>query len=199
MNLKYYLRGLGLGIVITAIIMGIATKGRKEVLTDEEIITRAESLGMVEDIILTDSVADARKETEEKVREEVSAQYTAEIEQLKLQIEQYEALATQEAMSEAAEEEPEPVIFTVMKGEMPISIAERMEQEGLISEAEEFDKFLVDNGYDRRIVAAEYEIPGNADMETIAEMITKKRAGAEAAETEAAVPETAEAGTEVVE
>ena len=30
MNLKYYLRGLGIGIVVTAIIMGIAFGGKEQ-------------------------------------------------------------------------------------------------------------------------------------------------------------------------
>ena len=30
MNLKYYLRGLGVGIVVTALLMGISLGGKKE-------------------------------------------------------------------------------------------------------------------------------------------------------------------------
>ncbi len=48
MNLKYYLRGMGIGIILTAIVMGFALGGRKAALSDEEIITRARALGMVE-------------------------------------------------------------------------------------------------------------------------------------------------------
>lgn len=48
MKLKYYLRGLGIGIICTAIIMGIALSGnKKEAMTDTEIIERARLLGMV--------------------------------------------------------------------------------------------------------------------------------------------------------
>ena len=48
MKLKYYLRGLGVGIICTAILMGIALSGnKKEKLTDTEIIERAKLLGMV--------------------------------------------------------------------------------------------------------------------------------------------------------
>lgn len=48
MKLKYYLRGLGVGIICTAIIMGIALSGnKKQKLTDAEIIERARLLGMV--------------------------------------------------------------------------------------------------------------------------------------------------------
>ncbi len=53
MKLKYYLRGLGIGIIVTALLMGFATKDKKE-MTDEEIKARAASLGMVEQKVLAD-------------------------------------------------------------------------------------------------------------------------------------------------
>ena len=48
MKLKYYLRGMGIGIILTAIVMGFALGGRKATLSDAEIIQRAKVLGMVE-------------------------------------------------------------------------------------------------------------------------------------------------------
>ena len=54
MERKYYLRGLGIGIAVTAIIMGIALSGDKT-MTDDEIIARAKELGMVENTVLTSS------------------------------------------------------------------------------------------------------------------------------------------------
>lgn len=52
MERKYYLRGLGLGIAMTAVIMGVALSG-KRTMTDEEIIARAKELGMVENTVLS--------------------------------------------------------------------------------------------------------------------------------------------------
>ncbi len=48
MNLKSYLRGLGLGMIVTTIILVIAFKARNHEMTDQEIISRARELGMVE-------------------------------------------------------------------------------------------------------------------------------------------------------
>ena len=48
MKLKYYLRGMGIGIILTAIVMGFALGGRKATLSDAQIIQRAKALGMVE-------------------------------------------------------------------------------------------------------------------------------------------------------
>ena len=70
MERKYYLRGLGLGIIITAIIMGFAGKG-KPAMTDEEIMQRAKELGMIENTMLAEPVqetapADTAKASDEK-------------------------------------------------------------------------------------------------------------------------------------
>ena len=52
MKLKYYLRGLGIGVVVTAIIMSITSKPVE--LTDAQIKMRAAELGMVEESVLAD-------------------------------------------------------------------------------------------------------------------------------------------------
>ncbi len=73
MEKKYYLRGLGLGIIVTAVIMGIALSGgavRRE-MTDEEVIARARELGMTEDTRLLEP---ADENQEQKQEEETPAE-----------------------------------------------------------------------------------------------------------------------------
>jgi hypothetical protein len=48
MKLRYYMRGLGIGVLVTAILMSVTIHGKTESLTDEEIIARAKELGMEE-------------------------------------------------------------------------------------------------------------------------------------------------------
>lgn len=48
MERKYYLRGLGIGIIVTAILMGVFLSADKG-MTDEEVIARAKKLGMIEE------------------------------------------------------------------------------------------------------------------------------------------------------
>lgn len=62
MNLKYYLRGLGIGITVTALILGITMGNGRETLTNEEIKERARALGMVEGSM---TVAEAAAQSEE--------------------------------------------------------------------------------------------------------------------------------------
>lgn len=47
MKIKYYLRGLGIGILLTTVILGISFGTRSKNLSDEEIMNKAEALGMV--------------------------------------------------------------------------------------------------------------------------------------------------------
>jgi len=70
MKLKSYLRGLGLGILITAIIFCILPK-EKESLTDEEICARALQLGMVKSDSITLADVQGKKESQADEQEAV--------------------------------------------------------------------------------------------------------------------------------
>lgn len=73
MEKKYYFRGLGLGIIVTAIIMGIALSRdvKTRAMTDDEVIARAKELGMIEDSRLLEP-------DEEKPEEEDAAEAAPE-------------------------------------------------------------------------------------------------------------------------
>lgn len=68
MKLKYYLRGLGLGIVCTTIILMISFWSHKNDISDEEVISRAKKLGMVmqeeNDSILNRQTSESVTDTE---------------------------------------------------------------------------------------------------------------------------------------
>lgn len=48
MRLKYYLRGLGIGIAVTALVLAISGNDKAAAMTDEQIVARAKELGMQE-------------------------------------------------------------------------------------------------------------------------------------------------------
>lgn len=82
MNLKYYLRGLGIGIIVTALIMGISMGGQKEPLSDEEIKMRASELGMVEEsMTLEDNLPAKEKMPEEQSSEPQEVHQKADTEE----------------------------------------------------------------------------------------------------------------------
>ena len=64
MKLKYYLRGLGLGILLTAILMGVVLGKNTSRMSDEEIIKRAKQLGMVEAESTLSSYSETAKSSE---------------------------------------------------------------------------------------------------------------------------------------
>lgn len=82
MEKKYYFRGLGLGIIVTAVIMGIAlSDGKKREMTDEEVIARAKELGMIEDSRLLEPSGETGEDTvsedgqkEEAVKKDAAAE-----------------------------------------------------------------------------------------------------------------------------
>lgn len=71
MERKYYLRGLGIGIAVTAIIMGVSLSGN-QAMTDEEIIARAKELGMVENTVLADTEDKDAREADEREQPEAA-------------------------------------------------------------------------------------------------------------------------------
>ena len=208
MNLKYYLRGLGLGIVITALLLGVTSRGRKAEPTEAEIITKAKELGMIEASELAQYVEEAKLDTEKKLRAELEKETFARIEEeFKAELEKEKEASSGQAdqtgdgsltgdnadgagngspdetgdgtagdgQTADTEEAPEPVEFTIHEGELPKEVCIRLEQQGLVESASEFEKFLKGKGYDRSIVAMNYKIPAGADAEKIARIITGHR------------------------
>ena len=49
MKLRMYLRGLGLGMIVTAIVLSFGVKSENKTMTDAEVRARAKELGMVEE------------------------------------------------------------------------------------------------------------------------------------------------------
>lgn len=75
MEKKYYFRGLGLGIIVTALIMGtVLSHGGKREMTDAEVIARAKELGMTENTrLLEPDEADEGQDGAEPTVEEEAA------------------------------------------------------------------------------------------------------------------------------
>lgn len=77
MKLKYYLRGLGIGMIVTALILGISFSNRQDqtsqIMTDDQIRERAAELGMVDSSELTlAALQDSAKQPTEGTPEETT-------------------------------------------------------------------------------------------------------------------------------
>ena len=110
MGLKYYLRGLGVGIVVTALIMGIAAGvNSKEKLSDSEIRERAKELGMVEEsTVLADTFAQGNGNSpQEEAMLSQTPEATAEPTQEPAPEATEEPASSPAAATETPEQEPE--------------------------------------------------------------------------------------------
>ena len=179
MKLKYYLRGLGIGILVTAVIMGVTQGSRKETLSDREIRERAAALGMVEP---GNSLADleaaetpAATETPEAV-ETPAATETPEAAETPAATEAPAATETPEVTARptqkpAEEEEGSSYTFEIQAGDSSYQVAYRLQQAGLVADARDFDNYLCSKGYDRKLKTGSYEIPETATEEEISEIL----------------------------
>ena len=76
MNLKYYLRGLGLGILVTALILSVAGRNRRT-MTDAEVKERAKELGMIENTVLLEKPEETESASETMANTESVSETTA--------------------------------------------------------------------------------------------------------------------------
>ena len=159
MKLKYYLRGLGIGILVTAVIMGVTQGSRKETLSDREIRERAAALGMVEP---GNSLADL------EAAETPAATETPEATEAPAATPEVTARPTQKP---AEEEEGSSYTFEIQAGDSSYQVAYRLQQAGLVADARDFDNYLCSKGYDRKLKTGSYEIPETATEEEISEIL----------------------------
>lgn len=117
-KLQYYLRGLGVGILVTSLIMGTMLSGKEKELTDAEIKKRATELGMVDEnsLVLSDlqgdqfvkvDSADSLAETVELETEEVQTESVETPEssgQEEDLLPETEAATTEDMLTEESEE-----------------------------------------------------------------------------------------------
>ena len=216
MKLKFYLRGIGLGIIV-AVALCISAGMKNDQISDEEIIKRAEALGMVpSSVTLNESVDDEIRdglETEEmtendasgdaaavKVNEDIPATEPDETEVNPDEADnsnfdetppaagsdgaatpkvtptltkEVTPAPTKEADKDTndTENDTEYITVVVERGSGSDTVARKIEAAGLVANASEFDRYLCNNGYDKRISAGNHKIPINAREEEIAKIL----------------------------
>ena len=228
MKLRYYLRGLGIGMVVTAILMGVALKDGQP-LSDAEIRVRAMELGMVDRDSRTLADNQAPQEPGEPssdvpssaVAPEESPEVTSALDPaatagapeespeitstpdpattatptvaptespdlplkpLPMVTPKPSQTASPDPISagvqppaEGMPEQPETVTFVVSSGQSSYTVSKSLVEAGLVEDASEFDRYLEENGYSKRISTGTYEIPLGSTQEEIAKIITRSR------------------------
>lgn len=210
MNLKYYLRGLGAGIFVTALIMGIAADGKEKPLSDSEIIERAKELGMTQEGTLLSDMAEEGLPTDEEMtsedegggdKEQQPAEAAAPTSSLEAAAES--ALspapladdiptasptpaaadiptasptpAVTPAPAEEDTQEMEGITIQINSGDGSFTVCKKLEETGLIASASDFDTYLCENGYDKRLNVGTYLIPEGAEPEEIAKILARQK------------------------
>jgi len=202
MKIRYYLRGLGLGILVTAIFFMISGKS-SQTMSDEMIKARAKELGMSESVVLSElpvkeettlleeeempeETITVVAETEETLVEESVAEESNEkvVEEITEEVAEEVAIETEEEIAEEfTQAEPvtetevqiaentEPIVIAVNRGEGSDTVSGRLQEAGLVADAHEYDKYLMANGYDKRIGVGNHTIPAGATWEDIAKIL----------------------------
>ncbi len=174
MNLKYFLRGLGIGIVGTVIIFNIfGNKPEKEVLTDAEIIERAQTLGMV----MEDKKIEETLEQILNNQEEAKKQEEQEKEAEKNLAKEEEKQEQESVLPEPLREEETTVVstITITKGMGSTQTAKALERVGVVEDAEAFNEYLCETGNSVKLRIGTYQIKGRPSYSELVKILTKKQ------------------------
>ncbi len=202
MRLKYYLRGLGLGIIFAVIIMMVGYRNHGSSMSDSQIIEKAKTLGMVEtensSEMKTDNKTDNK--TDEKIDTSESDTSTADTstdEDTQTGTDNTDAdntdgtaaadttapadaaatdtTASDTAGTDAAQPQQNTTFtITVAGGDTCRMIAERLQAAGIIDDAEKFRVYMGQKGVDQFIADGSHEIPYGASYDDIINILTQK-------------------------
>lgn len=177
MKFRYFLRGLGAGIVFSAIIFVVAYNGKGNEMSDAEIIRRAQNLGMIQaedqvGALLEEQTSGKTTQVKQDTSEKVTEKKTESSDDLKAAVESSGEDATTEQKTEAAKEEQFELVVTAGMSSYPV--CQKLESFGLIDNAEEFDNYLIEHGYAGKISVGTHILKKGMTKEEIAIAISDK-------------------------
>lgn len=196
MKFKYMLRGLGLGVLITAVVMGAYTRSA---VADARVSVLKE-YGLGQDNRLPEEsteqqstdVATTPKSTEQPDSrdEEKEAEIQSVLDAAKDAEKAESASATvpesEESPTDASTGNPDQttiavptgegdtVQIDVTKGDDSGTVSRKLFNAGLIENASEYDAFLMQHGYDKKLHAGKITINAGASWQEIAEKLIGK-------------------------
>ena len=198
MKLKYYLRGLAVGVLLTTIILAIANRDNRP-LTDAQIRQRALELGMVEEgsiklsylqtgegkngseslppdnnpesSVPESSVPESGEES--SVEEDTEESSASESGMESSEEESSEGSSVPESSEENSTPDAQSVILQIRSGASSYTVSRDLAALGLVEDASAYDQFLCDNGYSKKIHVGTYEIMPGTSEEDIAKLIAR--------------------------
>lgn len=187
MKLKYFLRGLGIGILVTTLVLCISYRKQN---SDSSVMERARELGMefrqkTGEPMLSPSpspgvAASSAAATEEPIQNVATPQPVQTEVLVQTEVPVQTAVATNEPVA-ASTERPHKKedagkthTFVVRGGLLSSSVAREMKAAGVIKDDEALDVYLEKNGLARKVRAGKYKIPIGASYGEIAKIITRQ-------------------------
>lgn len=204
MKLKYYLRGIGFGIIFATIVMTVSSLGHKTTLSKEEIIAEATKLGMImpstqsESEKLSDSQGTKPQENQEVSESETQQssedQVQSEMERVSDSQIQQESVPTQPeiiltkdmyksshggkvTIYKSTEHPTMEILINVKKGATSEDVAEVLYECGYIDSIESFNLFMSTHAYNRKVLTGERIIQAGATYEEIAHILLTEKVG----------------------
>lgn len=165
MKLKYYMRGIGIGVLVTTIILVIAFAFSGNNISDEEIINRAKKLGMVESSkTMTNSTTNTTNSTNTTEGNQTIPGATNPMPD-----------NNSTNSSSATNVNNDSVDFTISENDVSRTVIERLAQQGLISDAAAFNKYLNDKGLDNNLQNGTFKIKRGISEEELANLLVTKQ------------------------
>lgn len=208
MKLKYYLRGLGIGIVVTALLMGYSNKNHAaeqtvqeqtqesagDLLADrigEEISTESEEVSeseMAENTFTEEVTSEPESETQTTMVQTEEASDTesetvqtvvTEVTSAESESQESEESSETESAEQTASAQPVNITgaveITIARGDDSGTVARKLQNAGLVESASEYDAYLMQHGYDKKIRVGSVTIPADSTWQEIAEYISGRR------------------------
>lgn len=175
MNFKYYLRGLGTGIVVTLIIVTISNslRGSKTASENAAQPSSVQPTSAIEAILnnqrTTQAYGDAAS-ADATSADAASADVTsADV----ISADTSSAETVSDNVQQGQHERNITVSFeTIQSSE---AAAQLLEKAGIVDNWRNFNSYLVNNGYDRKVSGGTFSFSGNESYKEIAGIITKSR------------------------
>lgn len=170
MNFKYYLRGLGTGIVVTLIIVTISNslRGSKTASENAAQPSSVQPTSAIEAILNNQRTTQAYGDAASA--DAASADVTsADV----ISADTSSAETVSDNVQQGQQERNITVSFeTIQSSE---AAAQLLEKAGIVDNWRNFNSYLVNNGYDRKVSGGTFSFSGNESYKEIAGIITKSR------------------------
>lgn len=201
MRLKYYLRGIGIGVIVTTIILAIALDRKPEAMTDAQIKARAEELGMVEGGTLKEKedtkasgkalepspeagatvgqdaqqsphVSAPAPSTEKTTAPTTTAPATTKPATTKAPATTAPTTKATQAAQREETEEGSYVTIEIGASDWSNHVAAKLQAAGLVESASDFDQYLIQHGYESIIASGSHRFKvGSSYAELAQELV----------------------------